>query len=328
MTGTLILNENNDEYVIVYDFSKVEYSEKAITFENILSGTVVVCGRVLDASKVAEYDYCDTTSILRIRLKTEKLPRLKRDVKFSMNLLLDDSACSSVQSTVVKISWQNSSFDANCQSVTDVFYSWSVSGDTLLSLEFQNNNLLTTGTLQFLPNELYTGQQFICQQNTQLCPSVTTCQSTFTGTVQLANAFGYQTIQLNQLYSYSLSTSKWSCVPSADTAFIGVDWNKSSVDVNCQLGAVVFYSWSVSGKSLSLEFQNNKLFTTGTLLFFPNELSNGQKFICQENTQLCPSLTTCQSTFTGTVQIFAFSGYQTIQLNKLYIYTDGTWKSD
>ena len=90
LTGTLQPN-GNDEYVIIYNFSQVEYSEKDITFENILSGTIVVCGRVLDASKVADYGYCDTTSILKIYLKKEKLPRLKRETNFSMNLLLDDN---------------------------------------------------------------------------------------------------------------------------------------------------------------------------------------------------------------------------------------------
>ena len=90
LTGTLKLNDENDEYVIVYDFSQVEYADKTITFENILSGTIVICGRVLDASKVAEYEYCDTTSILKIILKKEKLPRLRRETNFSMSLLLDD----------------------------------------------------------------------------------------------------------------------------------------------------------------------------------------------------------------------------------------------
>ena len=90
LTGTLTLNDN-DEYVILYNFSQVEYAEKDITFENILSGTIVVCGRVLDASKVADYDYCDATSILKIRIKKDKLPRLKRETNFSMNLLIDDT---------------------------------------------------------------------------------------------------------------------------------------------------------------------------------------------------------------------------------------------
>jgi hypothetical protein len=90
LTGTLLPNDDNDEYVIVYDFSNVDYTEKTITFEKILSGTFVICGRVLDASKVADYEYCDTTSILKIILKKEKLPTLRRETNFSMNILLDD----------------------------------------------------------------------------------------------------------------------------------------------------------------------------------------------------------------------------------------------
>jgi hypothetical protein len=74
LTGTLKPNTDGD-YVIVYNFSQVDYAEKDITFENILSGTIVVCGRVLDASRVADYDYCDATSILKIRIKNDKLPR-------------------------------------------------------------------------------------------------------------------------------------------------------------------------------------------------------------------------------------------------------------
>ena len=80
------LKPNVDKYNIVYDFSKVDYKYKEeITFENIISGTFTICGRVLDASKIIgfDYKYNDKESTLTIELDTSKLDfRLKKEVLF------------------------------------------------------------------------------------------------------------------------------------------------------------------------------------------------------------------------------------------------------
>lgn len=91
LAGTLQPHDGN--YTILYDFSKVNYSEKDITFENILSGTFIICGHLLDAGKVADYEYCDTTSILKIILKQNGWGfRILRETNFFMNVMLDDAA--------------------------------------------------------------------------------------------------------------------------------------------------------------------------------------------------------------------------------------------
>ena len=88
------LKPNVDKYNITYDFSEVDYKYKEeITFENIISGTFTICGRVLDASKIVgfDYKYNDKESTLTIELDTSKWDfRLKKEVLFSYNLNVDD----------------------------------------------------------------------------------------------------------------------------------------------------------------------------------------------------------------------------------------------
>ena len=88
------LKPNVDKYNIVYDFSKVEYKYKdKIIFQNIVSGTFTICGRVLDASKIVgfDYKYNDEESTLTIGLDTSKWDfRLKKDVLFNYDLTIDD----------------------------------------------------------------------------------------------------------------------------------------------------------------------------------------------------------------------------------------------
>jgi hypothetical protein len=87
------LKPNVDKYNITYDFSEVDYPEKNITFENIVSGTFTICGRVLDASKIVgfDYKYNDKESTLTIELDTSKWDfRLKNEVLFSYQLNVDD----------------------------------------------------------------------------------------------------------------------------------------------------------------------------------------------------------------------------------------------
>jgi hypothetical protein len=91
------LKPNIKKYNITYDFSKVDYKYKdEITFQNIVSGTFNICGRVLDASKIIgfDYTYSESKSTLTIRLDTSKWNfRLKKKVLFSYQLNIDDSSC-------------------------------------------------------------------------------------------------------------------------------------------------------------------------------------------------------------------------------------------
>ena len=90
------LKPNVDQYNIVYDFSKVDYKYKEdITFEDIISGTFSICGRLLDASKIigSNYSYNDEKSTLTIKLDTSKWNfRLKTEVLFTYQLNVNDSA--------------------------------------------------------------------------------------------------------------------------------------------------------------------------------------------------------------------------------------------
>ena len=94
LTGTL--RPTSEKYTILYDFKKVDYENKNIRFENIVSGTFNVCGQVLDASKVIgkNYTFSDEESTLTFTIKIPKLGfRLKKESLFSFNLTIDDDTC-------------------------------------------------------------------------------------------------------------------------------------------------------------------------------------------------------------------------------------------
>jgi len=90
-----------EKYYIVYDFQNVNYKYKdRITFENSVTGTFTICGRVLDASKYLDYTYCDETLLLTIIIETKKWDfRLKKETTISYQIQIDDdasiSSCSS-----------------------------------------------------------------------------------------------------------------------------------------------------------------------------------------------------------------------------------------
>ena len=85
------LKPNVDTYNIVYDFSEIDYKYKEdIRFENIISGTFTICGRVLDASKIIgkNYTYSDKNRTLTIELDTSKWNfRLKKTTLFLVTWL-------------------------------------------------------------------------------------------------------------------------------------------------------------------------------------------------------------------------------------------------
>jgi len=84
-----------DTYYIVYDFQNVNYKYKdKIKFEDEVTGTLNICGRVLDANRFLDYDYCDETLTLTIIINGKKLDfRWKKEVQFSYNINVNDSAC-------------------------------------------------------------------------------------------------------------------------------------------------------------------------------------------------------------------------------------------
>jgi hypothetical protein len=88
------LKPNVDTYHIVYDFSEVDYKYKRqISFENIVSGTFTICGKVLDASKIIgfDYSYSNIEPTLTIKLDTSKWDfRLKKESLFSYQLNVND----------------------------------------------------------------------------------------------------------------------------------------------------------------------------------------------------------------------------------------------
>lgn len=90
------LEPNVQKYYILYDFSNVDYKYKQdISFENIISGSFNICGKILDASKIigSNYAYCDAKSTLTIELDTAKWDfRLKKKSLFSFALNVDDSS--------------------------------------------------------------------------------------------------------------------------------------------------------------------------------------------------------------------------------------------
>ena len=83
-----------DTYYIVYDFQKVNYKYKdEITFENALTGTLNICGRVLDANRYIDKIFCDETQTLTLIIDAKKFGfRLKKEAGFSYTINVDDSS--------------------------------------------------------------------------------------------------------------------------------------------------------------------------------------------------------------------------------------------
>lgn len=94
------LEPNHPVYYIVYDFQRVDYKDK-ITFENIVTGTLNICGRVLDATKYTEKSFCDGNRTLTIKIDTRKWDfRFRKKVRFSYRLNVDDTSyCGAGNST-------------------------------------------------------------------------------------------------------------------------------------------------------------------------------------------------------------------------------------
>ena len=85
LTGTL--QKQDGDYVLYFDFSKVNYKGKnQIFFSKRLSGTLNVCGRVLDASKHITYSQCTPNFRLYLTISQRKWDfRILKETLFSIN---------------------------------------------------------------------------------------------------------------------------------------------------------------------------------------------------------------------------------------------------
>ena len=94
LTGTL--KPNVDKYYIVYDFSEVESSFR-VKFKDFVSGTITICGQVLDATKLIKDRYTYSLEDLKVIIELDTSIwdfKLKKESIFSYNLMINDDATS------------------------------------------------------------------------------------------------------------------------------------------------------------------------------------------------------------------------------------------
>lgn len=89
VSGTL--QPQTDEYIFLFDFQNVNYDAK-ISFEDKISGSLNICGRVLDISKNGYFTYSSKFKTLSIILSKQRWGfLLKRESKFSLNVEINDT---------------------------------------------------------------------------------------------------------------------------------------------------------------------------------------------------------------------------------------------
>ena len=189
------LKPNVDIYNIVYDFSDVDYKYKEqVTFQNIVSGTFNICGKVLDASKIIgfDYSYSDKESTLTIKLDTSKWDfRLKKEVLFSYQLNVDDSSSCSGGGNYTEYS---GNLTATAYISSSGNY-WTVGSQCY-------TKILLDGTSSYVVPEAITMREaFITVYSNQLGGSETP------GSVSLSGASGNQVGILNVNFTFSKITS-------------------------------------------------------------------------------------------------------------------------
>ena len=92
LTGNGTLKKHNGDYILLYNFSKVD-AQFAITFQNKMDGLITVCGRVLDANKCTNYSYDLSKKTLTITIDQSRWGfSVKRETEFSFDLQLNDDA--------------------------------------------------------------------------------------------------------------------------------------------------------------------------------------------------------------------------------------------
>ena len=118
------LKPDADTYYIYYDFTNVDYKyESDITFQDKLSGTLTICGKVFDASKILNYKYSFQDKLVKsitVILDKNKLNMcFKKEVSFSYNININDNvygtSCSvDSSSNTITIDYYNS-----CEGIID-----------------------------------------------------------------------------------------------------------------------------------------------------------------------------------------------------------------
>ena len=87
------LEPNVKQYYIVYDFSNVDYKAR-INFKREITGTLNICGHVLDAAKFVSIKYCEYDSTVRFKIDARKWNfLLKKKTFFSLVLIVNDTVC-------------------------------------------------------------------------------------------------------------------------------------------------------------------------------------------------------------------------------------------
>ena len=96
LTGNLEVNhDHKDEYIITYDFSSMPKYKEKVSFDNdsLISGTIEICGKVLDATKIIgkNYFFSKENLTLTITLDSKKWGfRLKPSefspINYSLNI--------------------------------------------------------------------------------------------------------------------------------------------------------------------------------------------------------------------------------------------------
>lgn len=93
LAGKFQPHEGN--YVIQYNFQKVDYQDINVSFENELSGNLNICGRTLNMSNCSYYQFYPKDKILQIVILPDKWQfYIKRETYFYMDILINDTTCS------------------------------------------------------------------------------------------------------------------------------------------------------------------------------------------------------------------------------------------
>lgn len=106
LAGKFQPHEGN--YVIQYNFQKVDYQDISVTFENLLSGNLNVCGRILNMSDCSYYRFYPKAKILQIVIQSDKWQfYIKRETYFYMDILINDSLTLCNKSTSILVMSNN-----------------------------------------------------------------------------------------------------------------------------------------------------------------------------------------------------------------------------
>lgn len=192
LAGKFQPHEGN--YVIQYNFQKVDYQDISITFENLLSGNLNVCGRTLNMSDCSYYRFYPKTKILQIVIQSDKWQfYIKRETYFYMDILINDSFTSCNTNVLV-----------GANNINTRYIKTSKIGTVSQSIDF------TLPTLAF-PNGI---DACICSEkencNSDCCTDV---YIPFFGNITLPNPANNTILSLNQYIA------EFTCTPTPSSTY-------------------------------------------------------------------------------------------------------------